>query len=111
MANHLALPGPESVVGISQEPPMCVLSHLLAKLDSSQETYGYLDITPLWTSKELYHREGFFEFENEKYVISSLLPGEGPASSLAPSILKFLSTGNEFQLLTLGPIYFLPHNM
>ena len=32
---HLALPGSESVFGISQGPPMCVCVHLLAKMDSS----------------------------------------------------------------------------
>ena len=33
--SHLALPGSESVFGISQGPPMSVHVHLLAKIDSS----------------------------------------------------------------------------
>ena len=73
---------------------------------------GRLDIIPLLTSKELSSREGLLDFKNEKYVVSYLLSGQGPASSLnrpAVDILEFLFTGNELQLLTLGgPIYLLP---
>ena len=55
--------------------------------------------------------EGLLNFENVEYVVFYLLPGQGPASSLdcpAIDILEFLSTGNEFLLLTLRPIYLLP---
>ena len=64
------------------------------------------------TSKELSSWEGFLDFENEKYLVSYLLSGQGPASSMdcpAIDMLEFLSTGNELKLLTLGrPIYLLP---
>ena len=56
---------------------------------------------------------GLLDFENEEYVVFYLLSGQGPASSLdcpVIDILEFLSTGNELQLLTLGPIYLLPQN-
>ena len=45
--------------------------------------------------------------ENEKYVVSYLLSGQGPASPLdcpATDILEFLSTGNELKLLSLGRV-------
>ena len=56
------------------------------------------------TSKELSNWEGFLDFENEKYLVSYLLSGQGLASSLSPAIfiLKYRSTGKELQLLTLG---------
>ena len=56
-------------------------------------------------------RGGLLDFGNEEYVVSYLLSGQGPASSLdCPTIdiVEFLSTGNELKLLTLGPIYLLP---
>ena len=40
-----------------------------------------VDITPLLTPKELSSREGFLDFGNEKYVVSYLLSGQGPAPS------------------------------
>ena len=66
------------------------------------------------TSKELSSWEGFLDFENEKYLVSYLLSGQGPASS--PSgptidISEFLFTGNELKPLTLGyPISLMPHS-
>ena len=66
-----------------------------------------VDITPLLTSNELYSQEVLLDFENEKYVVSYPLPGQDLASFLAPAVVEFLSTGNEPQLLTLGPIYLL----
>ena len=60
----------------------------------------------LLTSNELYSQE-VLDFENEKYAVSYPLPGQDLASSLAPAVVEFLSTGNETQLLTLGPIYLL----
>ena len=53
--------------------------------------------------------EGLLDFENEEYVFFYLLSGQGPASSLTPGILEYLSTGEKLQLFTLGPIYPLPH--
>ena len=47
-------------------------------------------------------REGLLDLENEEFVLFYLLSGQGPASSL--------STGEKLQMLTLGPIYFRPHN-
>ena len=58
-------------------------------------------------SKELSSGEGFLDFKNEKYVVSYLLSGQGPASPLdcpATDILEFLSTGNELKLLSLGRV-------
>lgn len=40
-------------------------------------------------------------------MVSYPLPGQDLASSLTPAVVEFLSTGNETQLLTLGPIYLL----
>ena len=40
LANHFYWPGLQSISGISQVPPLCVLIHLLAKLDSTAEAYG-----------------------------------------------------------------------
>ena len=56
-------------------------------------------------------RGGLLDFENGEYVVFYSLSGRGPASSLdcpAIDILAFPSTGNELQLLTLGPIHLLP---
>ena len=71
---------------------------------SSQEVYEQLGITPLSTSKEQTGREGLLGFENDKYVVSYLLSGQGLASSLSPAIfiLEYRPTGKELQLLTLG---------
>ena len=55
-------------------------AHLLAKMDSSKEDYGYVDITcyrvvpaPFLTFKELYSQEGLLAFKNEKYIVPYLL--------------------------------------
>ena len=45
--------------------------YLLAKMDSSEESYGLLDITLLLTSKELFSW-GLLDFETEKYMVSYL---------------------------------------
>ena len=53
---------------------------------------------PFLTSKELPSRECLLDFQNEKYVVSYLLSGQGPASSLdcpAFLVLEYRSTGNE----------------
>ena len=43
LANRFALPGSEPILGLSQGSPLCV--HLLAKMDSSEEAYGLVNIT------------------------------------------------------------------
>ena len=44
LASPLALPGSEFVFGITLSP-LCVHMHFLAKMDSSTEAYGQVDIT------------------------------------------------------------------
>ena len=39
LANNFDLPGSQSILGITQDPPM-VHRHLLAKMDSTQEACG-----------------------------------------------------------------------
>ena len=59
---------------------------------------------PFLTSKELSSREGFLDFENEKYVVSYLLSGQGAASSLncpARDNWNISPQGTNLQLLTL----------
>ena len=41
LASYLELPGSQSIFGVSQDLPLCVCTHLLAKMDSTKETYGY----------------------------------------------------------------------
>ena len=41
LASHLELPGSQSIFGVSQDLPLCVCTHLLAKMDSTEEAYGY----------------------------------------------------------------------
>ena len=43
LANRFALPGSEPIFGLFQGSPLCV--HLLAKMDSSEEAYGLVNIT------------------------------------------------------------------
>ena len=61
LANHLALPGFESVFGLPQGPPI-VCTHLLAKRDSSKEAYEQMGIPyygvippPFLASKEHFY--------------------------------------------------------
>ena len=51
----------------------------------------------------IYSWECLLDLENEKYVVSLL----GRAQLLL-FILEYLSTGDELQLFSLGPIYLLP---
>ena len=51
----------------------------------------------------IYSWECLLDLENEKYVVSHL----GRAQLLL-FILEYLSTGDELQLFSLGPIYLLP---
>ena len=113
MADHLDLPGSESVFGLSQDPPTCVCI-FQPRWDPAKRTVNSPSITPLLTSKKLSSWEGVLDFETEKCVVFSPLSGQGSASSLnypVIDILEFLSTGNEVKLLTLGVggIYVLVH--
>ena len=78
--------------------------HLLAKMDSTEEAMGswhhllWGGTPSLFDLKELSSWEGFLDFENEKYVVSYPVSGQGPASSLncpAIVILEYWSTGNK----------------
>ena len=40
LANHFGLPGSKSIFGVSQDFPMCVRAHLLAKMDSTEKACG-----------------------------------------------------------------------
>jgi len=53
-----------------------VCAHLSAKLDSSEEAYGKVDIIPLLTSKGLISQEGLLDFGNGDYVVFYLLYGK-----------------------------------
>ena len=52
---------------------------------------------------------GLLDFENEEYVVSLSLIWAGLSFSLVPAILESLSAGYELQLLSLEPIFLLPH--
>ena len=39
LVNHFVFPGSEFIFGISQDLP-CVATHLLTKMDSTEEAYG-----------------------------------------------------------------------
>ena len=97
----------------------CVCAHLLAKMDSSEEAYGQVDITyyevtppPFLTSKEPFcvcvvgkvsltsRMKNMWSFISYLDRAQLLLP---------PAILEYLSTGDKLQLFRLGPIYLLPH--
>ena len=112
MANHLDLPGSESVFGLSQDPPTCVCI-FQPRWNPAKRTVNSLGNTPLLTSKEPSSWEGVLDFETEKSVVSSPLSREAqpPLSIIVIDILEFLSTGNELKLLTLetGDIYVLVH--
>ena len=51
-------------------------------------------------------QEGLLDLENEEYMVSYL----GRAQLLLLFILEYLFTGDRLQLLSLGPIYLLPHH-
>ena len=67
----------------------CVHMHVLAKMDSSEEACGSIDITPFLTSKEpfcLYSQEDLLDLKNEKCVDSFIWAGLGSSSSSSWSI-------------------------
>ena len=99
----LALPGSASLFGVSQGSPMCACASLSQDgfqgrglLVAGITYYGAVP-PPFVTSQELSGPEGLLDFKNEKYVVSYLLSGQGPASSLdcPVLILEYWSTGNE----------------
>ena len=55
---------------------------------------------------------GLLDLKNEKYVVSIFYPSRTQLL-LAPAIIfimKYVSTGDRFQLLSLGTIYLLTHS-
>ena len=51
-------------------------AHLSAKLDSSEEACGKVDIIPLLTSKGLISQEGLLDLGNGEYVVFYLRSGQ-----------------------------------
>ena len=102
-----------SVFGISQGAPMCV--HLSTRWILAKRPRGRLASltvgkrpSPFLTSKEPFcacvvRKVSLTSRMRNVWSFISYL-GQGPACSLAPAVTELLSTGNEFQLLTLGPI-------
>ena len=84
MANHLASPGSGSVFGLSQGPPVCVRTHLLARMDSSEEALLGGGASSLFDLQGAFLRmcsqEGLLDFAHEEYVVLYLLSGQGSAS-------------------------------
>ena len=77
-------------------------------MDPTEEVYSEPVITPLLTSKEFSCLEGLLVFENDKYVVSHVLSGQGPAP-LSIVLLLIFCTGNDLQCSPWGgPIYLLP---
>ena len=110
------LPGSKSVFGISRDFPRCACTSL-----SQDGFYG----RGLWVDLVTWHhspldlqgaflpmcsRRGLLTSKNEEYVVSYLLSGQGPASSLnCPVILvsEYGSTGTNSNHLPWEPIYLL----
>ena len=95
----------------------CVHAHLLAKMDSSTRVSEELaEHIMVWSpSPRILFAHvsfgGLLDLKNEKYVVSLAFYPNRTQLLLAPAIifiLKYLSTGDRFQLLSLGPIYLLP---
>lgn len=90
---------------------MCERVHISAKMDSSKEVYGELDIIPLLISNEPFGWEDLLDLENEIQVVSYFSPGLGLASP--PSCYYGICVHREEKkllLLTLGGIYLLPQH-
>ena len=87
-------------------------AYLLAKVDSSKEAYGKVDITyygvappPFDVRGDFLHMCGWedpLDFKKEECVVFDLLSGR--TQLLRPPVLESLSTGEELQLLSLGLI-------
>ena len=83
LANHFDLSDSESVFGISQGPPrcVCVCVHMCqSRWIPAKSSMGRLDVTLLWTSKELSSWGSFLDFESENYVASYLGRAQPPLS-------------------------------
>ena len=112
LASHLALPVSESVFDISKAPRICWM-HPLAKTDSSKEAHGQIDITCFLPSKEPLCAclvGNIFLTSRMRNMWSLSFIWAGFNSSLAFTVLQYLSTGDNLQLLRLGPIYYLPQS-
>ena len=117
LANHSDLPGSHSVFGVSQAPPMCVHTHLLAKMDSTKADYG--ESIP-WHNSPLTSKEPFLCTCDWGGLLTSgmrgMWSGQGPAASLdghAALVLEFLSKRHESPIALQwgsGYIYLLPQS-
>ena len=93
---------------------MCV--HFSAKMDTSEKSVTYYGVVPppLWFFKELFCTHSMYSGMSltlRMRNMSSFISYLGWAQPLLPpAILEYLSTGEKLQLLSLGPIYSLPHN-
>ena len=103
--SRFALPGSESIVGISHDPHMCAHTSYSRWITGKRLMGRFLSF-PFLTSKDLYSPEGLLDFENEKYLVSIFHLCR--AQLLLLFILEYLFTGDILQLFRLGPIYLLP---
>ena len=93
---------------------MCV--HFSAKMDTSEKSVTYSGVAPppLWFFKELFYTcsmQSGMSLPLGMMNMSSFISYLGWAQPLLPpAILEYLSIGEKLQLLSLGPIYLLPHN-
>ena len=86
------LPGSQLVFDISQDPPICGhASHPRWILPKKHMDRAFLDLHGAFLEYVWLRRSP--DFKNEKYVLSYLLPGHSPASSLITLLLLVL----EFQ--------------
>ena len=110
LANHLALPGSASIFAISLDPLMCAGISQPRWIPEKRPvcrlvlfTYGSdgSDTPSHLTSKQTF-QEGLLDLESEKSVVSIFHLGRAQLFSRS-CILEHLSTGNKFQLFSLGP--------
>ena len=91
LTNHLALPGSESVFGISQGPPLCACTSL------SQHGLVWGGAPSLFDLQGAFlhmcSRGGLLDFENEEFVVFYLLSGQGPAPSIILLLRSFCYYG------------------
>ena len=91
---------------------------LLAKMESSEEVSGSVDIAHCGVHPfpfdirggflRLCGREGLLDLESEECVVSLSLIWAAPLLLAVIFVLEYLSTGDKLQLLSLGPISLLP---
>ena len=115
LANHLALPGSESIFGLSQGPPMCVCTSL------SQVGFYWRGLWVGWhhlwwgeAPSLLISKQHFCTCGVRKVSLPSRMRNMwsplGMAQLLFLFILEYLSTGDKLQLLNLGYIFLVPQN-